>query len=75
MDKKQRKLALEAVEHGAEATRLLKISKQVHQAEKKGLIAEKDAIDLAVDLNERAIAEMEKTIELQKAFIAAQDNK
>jgi hypothetical protein len=71
MDKKKFQ---EMREHGDEATRILKTSVQIHEAEKQGLIPEPDAAEIAIELNKQAIAEMDKTIELQRQFIAEQES-
>jgi hypothetical protein len=72
MNRKTKKIVTEAGKRGSEATKLLKLSNEVHQAEKQGLIAEKDAIDLAVNLNKQAVVELDKAIKLQKEFIDEQ---
>ena len=73
MKKRAGKPAEESSEHGDEAVRLLKMSVQIHEAEKQGLIDEIDAADIAVELNKQAIAKMDKAIESQKEFLAGQD--
>jgi hypothetical protein len=75
MTGRAKRLAEEATEHGNEAIRLLKMSNQIHQAEKRGLLDDGSARDAAIELNNEAIAELEKAIELQKEFIAEQDRK
>lgn len=72
MNEKEKEIADEAIEHGREATRLLKMSNQMHQAEKQGLIDERTATDSAIELNKLAIDEMEKAVELQKEFLDKQ---
>jgi hypothetical protein len=70
MDKKKFQ---EMREHGGEATRLLKRQSKFTKRKSKGLISEEDAAEVAFKLNEKAVAEMDKAIELQKELIAGQD--
>lgn len=75
MNSKKKKLARQTKVHSDEATRLLKMSNQIHEAEKLGMIDKENATEAAINLNEQAIAEMEKAIDLQKEFIAEIDSK
>jgi hypothetical protein len=52
MNRKAKELAEEMAEHADEATRLLNISNQIHQAQKRGAIEEQQARNAAIELNE-----------------------
>lgn len=75
MDRKTKEVVDEAIHHSEKATQLLRTSNEIHQAEKQGLIGEKDALEICLNLNEQAIAEADKAIELRKEFFERQDSK
>ncbi len=72
MNENGKEIARKAVGCADEATQLLRMSNQIHQAEKKGLIDERSAMKAVIKLNNQAIAKVERAIELQKKFLAEQ---
>ena len=75
MNKRVKGLSKEAIAHGDKAARLLKMSVQIHEMEKDGLIEKTEAEEDAVRLNNEAAMEIDEAIRLQKEFIAEQEKK
>lgn len=61
-----KKHARQSIVHANEAVELLKMSKQIHEAKRKGLIDETTASEAVSRLNTEAAVEIEAALRLQK---------
>lgn len=64
-----KKHAKQSIRHANEAVELLKMSKMIHEASRKGLIDDRTAADAVARLNTEAAAEISEALRLQKMAI------
>lgn len=64
-----KKHARQSIRHANEAVELLRMSKLIHEAKRKGLIDETTAAETVARLNTEAVAEITESLRLQKMAI------
>lgn len=71
-----KKHARQSIRHANEAVELLKMSRAIHEAKRRGLIDETTAAEAVTRLNTEAAAEISEALRLQKlAVVERKSNK